>query len=504
MPHRDHPPFRDLRAFLALLEARGLLRRIAEPVSTVLDMTEIHRRVLAAGGPALLFEQPILPDGSRSAHPVLVNLFGTVERVALGFGIEPAGLDRLGEELAALRDPTPPEGFAEAIRRLPLLAAALSMRPKRVGHAPVQERVLTGTEIDLTRLPVQTCWPGEPAPLVTWGLTVTRPPDAVSTSKYNVGVYRCQVAGRDRLIMRWLAHRGGASHHRAWVAKGEPMPVAIVLGADPGTILAAVLPLPQNLSELHFSGLTRGERARLVDCKTVPLKVPADAEMVIEGWVSPTETLPEGPYGDHTGYYNSVDDFPVMTVSAITRRADPIYLSTYTGRPPDEPSRIGEAFNRLFLPILKKQFPEVVDFWLPPEACSYRIAVASITKSYPGQARRVMMGLWSMLPQFAYTKFVILVDPDIDVRNWDDVMWAVATRSDPSRDVMLVDRTPIDYLDFASPQSGLGGKMGLDATTKIGTETTREWGRVLAQDPAVTARVDAVWASLGLDEKGTA
>ncbi len=499
MPHRDHPPFDDLRDFLALLEGRGLLKRIAAPVSTVLDMTEIHRRVLEAGGPALLFEKPILADGTPSPIPVLVNLFGTVERVALGFGIEPSGLDRLGEDLAALRDPTPPEGVADALSRLPLLKAALTMRPKTVRHAPVHERVLTGAEIDLSRLPIQTCWPGEPAPLVTWPLVITRPPDSVSTSKYNVGVYRLQVAGRDRLITRWLAHRGGAAHHRAWAKRGEKMPIAVVIGADPGTILAGVLPLPQELSELHFAGLTRGARSRLVDAKTVPLKVPADAEMVIEGWVSPTETLPEGPYGDHTGYYNSVEDFPVMTVSAITMRAEPIYLSTYTGRPPDEPSRIGEAFNRLFLPLLKKQFPEVVDFWLPPEACSYRIAVASIVKSYPGQARRVMMGLWSMLPQFAYTKFVILVDPDIDVRNWDDVMWAVATRSDPSRDVMLVDRTPIDYLDFASPKSGLGGKMGLDATTKIGTETEREWGRVLARDGDVSARVDALWSHLGLE-----
>ena len=500
MPTRDLPCFRDLGAFVALLERRGLLKRITEPVSTVHDMTEIHRRVLLAGGPALLFERPILADGTPSAHPVLANLFGTVERVALGFGIEPAHLDRLGEELAALRDPTPPESFADALARLPLLRAALATRPKTVGRAPVHDVVETGEAVDLTRLPVQTCWPGEPAPLVTWGLVVTRPPDTTATSKYNVGVYRLQVAGPRRLIARWLAHRGGATHHRAWAKRGEPMPVAVVIGADPGTLLAAVLPLPETLSELHFSGLTRGERARLVAARTVPLKVPADAEMVIEGFVSPTETLPEGPYGDHTGYYNSVEPFPVMEVTALTRRAAPIYLSTFTGRPPDEPSRIGEAFNRLFLPILKKQFPEVADFWLPPEACSYRIAVVSIVKSYPGQARRVMMGLWSMLPQFALTKFVIVVDADIDVRDWQDVMWAISTRSDASRDVMLVDRTPIDYLDFASPKSGLGGKMGLDATTKVGTETEREWGRVLKQDETVAARVDALWSRLGLDE----
>ncbi len=498
MPHRDLPPFADLTAFLAHLDGRGLVKRIAAPVAVDLDMAEIHRRVLAAGGPALFFERPILADGSPSEVPVLVNLFGTVERIAHGFGVEPAGLDRLGEELAALRDPTPPDGLAEALAKLPLLRAALSMRPRRLRHAPVQERVSTGAAIDLRRLPIQTCWPGEPAPLVTWGLVITRPPDTTSTAKYNVGVYRLQVAGPDRLIVRWLANRGGAAHHRAWAARGEDMPVAVVIGADPATLLAAVLPLPENLSELHFSGLLRGARPRLVDCRTIPLQVPADAEFVFEGRVSPTETLPEGPYGDHTGYYNAVEPFPVLRLSAITSRAAPIWLSTYTGRPPDEPSRLGEALNRLFLPILKKQFPEVVDFWLPPEACSYRIAVVSIDKRYPGQARRIMMGLWSMLPQFALTKYVIVVDADIDVRDWTDVMWAVSTRSDASRDVMLVDRTPIDYLDFASPKSGLGGKMGLDATTKIGTETEREWGRVLAVDEATRTRVDALWASLGL------
>ena len=502
MPSRDHPLFSDLRSFLAFLEARGDLVRITEPVSTVLDMTEIHRRVLHRHGPALLFEHPLLPDGSRAAMPVLVNLFGTVERVAAGLGIDAAGLDAFGEELAMLREPTPPESFSDALRRLPMLAAALRLRPRHLRSGPVQEQVLLGEAIDLGRLPVQTCWPGEPAPLVTWGMVVSRPPDTTSTAHYNVGIYRMQVAGPDRLIARWLAHRGGAAHHRAWAATGRDMPVAVVIGADPATILAAVMPLPERLSELHFSGLLRGARARLVDCKTVPLRVPADAEMVIEGVVSARETLPEGPYGDHTGYYNSVEPFPVMQVTAITMRRDPIYLSTYTGRPPDEPSRIGEALNRVFLPILRGQFPEVVDFWLPPEACSYRIAVVSIDKRYPGQARRVMMGLWSMLPQFTYTKLVVVVDRDIDIRSWEDVMWAISTRSDPSRDVMLVERTPIDHLDFASPKSGLGGKMGIDATTKIGTETEREWARVLAPDPDAVARIDALWPSLGLDRPG--
>ena len=499
MPHRDLPRFADLRAFLDFLEARGDLVRIAHPVAVRHDMAEVHRRVLAAGGPALLFEKPILDDGSISPVPVVVNLFGTVARTALGLGVEATGLDRLGDELAALRDPTPPDGVREAIDRLPLLAAALKLRPRRVRTAPVQERILTGAEIDLTRLPIQTCRAGEPAPLVTWGMVVTEPPDASSSAKANVGVYRLQVVGRDRLITRWLAHRGGAQHHRAWAKQGREMPIAVVLGADPATILAAVMPLPEGLSELHFAGLLRGERARLVKAHSVPLWVPADAEMVIEGFVSPTETLPEGPYGDHTGYWNSVEPFPVMRVTAITMRREPIYPSTYTGRPPDEPSRIGEALNRLFLPILKKQFPEVTDFHLPPEACSYRIAVIAIDKRYPGQARRIMMGLWSMLPQFTMTKLVIVVDAGVDVASWEDVMWAISTRSDPSRDVMLVDRTPIDHLDFASPQAGLGGKMGIDATTKIGPETTREWAQVLETDPETAARVDAIWADLGLD-----
>lgn len=498
LPSRDLPLFPDLRGFLAHLEARGDLVRVTEPVAIVHDATEIHRRVLEARGAALLFERPLRPDGTVSDVPLLMNLFGTVERVAAGLGLNPENLGRLGDELAALRDPTPPEGVRDALARLPLLAAALSTRPRRVARPAVQERVVTGADVDLGRLPITTNWPGEPAPLLTWPLVITRPPESTSTARYNVGVYRCQVAAKDRLITRWLAHRGGARHHRAWAAEGREMPVAIAVGADPATILAAVLPLPETLSELHFSGLLRGARPRLADALTVPLKVPADAEVVIEGWVSPTETLPEGPYGDHTGYYNSVEPFPVMRVTAITTRRDPIFLSTYTGRPPDEPSRIGEALNRLFLPLLRKQFPEVTDFWLPPEACSYRVAVVAIRKTYPGQARRVMMGLWSMLPQFAYTKFVIVVDDDVDVRSWDDLMWVISTRSDPSRDLMIVDRTPIDYLDFASPRSGLGGKMGLDATTKIGTETEREWGRVLKQAPEVAARVDALWDRLGV------
>jgi 4-hydroxy-3-polyprenylbenzoate decarboxylase len=359
-------------------------------------------------------------------------------------------------------------------------------------------RILRDREVDLCKLPVQTCWPGEPAPLITWPLVVTRPPDSTATDDYNVGVYRMQVLGSDRAIVRWLAHRGGARHHHLWRMRGEDMPIAVVIGADPATILSAVLPLPETLSEIHFSGLLRGARPRLVPCETVPLFVPSEAEIVLEGFVSAEETAPEGPYGDHTGYYNSVEPFPVMRVTAITMRPNPIYLSTFTGRAPDEPSRIGEALNELFVPLVQRQFPEIVDVRLPPEACSYRIAIVSLRKRYPGQARRLMLGLWSLLPQFSYTKLLILVDDDVDPHCWDDVMWAVATRSDPSRDLVTISNTPIDYLDFASPKPGLGSKLGIDATNKIGSETDREWGRVLRMDPAVSARVDEIWNQLGL------
>ncbi len=496
MLNRVKPPFPDLRAFMAYLESRGQLVKIRRPVSVVHDLTEIHRRVLAENGPALLIEHPIKADGTPSEMPILVNLFGTVERVACGFGITPDKLGELGEALAEMRAPVPPQSLSDALSKLPMARAALAMRPKTAKTAAVQSVIWRGDEIDLGRLPVQIPWPNEPAPLITWGLVFTKPPEHGGAD--NVGVYRMQVLGRDRLIMRWLAHRGGAKHHHQWQKQGRDMPVAIVIGADPAMILAAVLPLPEDLSEIKFSGLLRGERPVLTPCVSVPLQVPADAEIVIEGIVSATETAPEGPYGDHTGYYNSVEQFPVLTVTAITTRKDPVYLSTYTGRPPDEPSRLGEAFNDIFLPVAKRQFPEIVDLWLPPEACSYRIAVASIKKRYPGQARRLMMGLWSMLPQFSYTKLLIIVDDDINVRDWADVMWAVSTRSDTSRDMVSITDTPIDYLDFASPKSGLGGKLGIDATNKIGAETQREWGEVLTMDKAVVARVDAMWSSLGL------
>ncbi|TFV80447.1 UbiD family decarboxylase [Bradyrhizobium frederickii] len=496
---RDVPRFRDLADFLRFIESRGQLRRVREKVSVVHEITEIHRRVLGAHGPALLFEQPVKADGRPSEMPLLANLFGTVERIAWGMGIAPDRLEELGQLMAELRAPRPPNSIREAFGKLPLARAALATRPRTRAAAPVQDCVAMGPDIDLARLPVQICWPGEPAPLITWPLVITVPPDsATADQEENVGVYRMQVLGRDRAIIRWLAHRGGARHHQQWKAVGRDMPVAIVIGADPATILAAVLPLPETMSELRFAGILRGERPDLAPCLTVPLAIPAEAEIVIEGFVSATETAPEGPYGDHTGYYNSVEEFPVMRVTAITNRRQPVYLSTFTGRAPDEPSRIGEALNRLFVPLIRQQFPEVTDCWLPPEACSYRIAVAAIKKRYPGQARRLMLGLWSILPQFSYTKLLIVVDDDIDVRDWQAVMWAVSTRSDASRDLVTLTDTPIDYLDFASPKSGLGGKLGIDATTKIPPEMDREWGVPLTMDPAVIARVDAMWSNLGL------
>jgi len=496
---RDHPRFRGLRDFLAFLTARGDLARIAAPVDVALDMTEVQRRVLRVGGPALRFDGPTV-SGRSATMPVIANLFGTEERVAAGLGVRRERVGELGELLAALREPAPIDGLKDALSRWPMIRAALSTRPAIVASPPCQEVRHVGAAADLTALPVQTCWPGEPAPLITWPLVITRPPggDWGDTGRYNLGVYRMQVAGRGSAILRWLAHRGGARHHAQWRKLGREMPVAVVIGADPATILSAVLPLPETVPELRFSGLLRGERPVLVPCVSVPLAVPAEAEIVIEGFVSPNETAPEGPYGDHTGYYNSVEPFPVMRVTAVTTRRAPLYLSTFTGRAPDEPSRIGEALNVLFLPLLQRQFPEVVDLWLPPEACSYRIAVVAIAKRYPGQARRLMLGLWSLLPQFSYTKLVIVVDDDIDPRDWAQVMWAVATRADASRDLVTLADTPIDYLDFASPKPGLGGKLGIDATNKLPPETEREWGRPMVMDPAVTARIDALWPSLGL------
>ena len=416
---------------------------------------------------------------------------------------EPDQLREVGETLAFLRQPEPPSGWREAIEMLPLLNTVRAMKPRTIGAGPVQEVVLTGDDIDLGRLPIQTCWPGEPAPLVTWPLVVTKGPSRSRIDNYNLGIYRMQVVGRDKTLMRWLAHRGGAQQHRRWAEeKREPLPAAAVIGADPGTILAAVTPVPDTLSEYQFAGLLRGQKVELVRAKTVPLEVPAEAEIVIEGHVSLDDYRDEGPFGDHTGYYNAVEPFPVFTVSAITMRRDPIYLSTYTGRPPDEPSILGEALNEVFIPLLVQQFPEIVDFWLPPEGCSYRIAVVSIKKSYAGHAKRVMMAVWSYLRQFMYTKWVIVVDDDIDARDWKDVMWAVSTRMDPARDITIVENTPIDYLDFASPEPGLGAKIGLDATTKIGPETSRTWGRRIRMADEVVEQVTSKWDSYGLPGSG--
>jgi 4-hydroxy-3-polyprenylbenzoate decarboxylase len=448
-------------------------------------MTAVHRAVLEASGPVLRFQQPVMPDETVSDIPVITNLFGTAMRVAAGLGVTPDKLDELGEFLAALRAPTPPNGLRDAYGRWPMLKAALSARPKTVKSAPVQQIVHEGADVDLTALPIQTHWPGDAGPLITWPVVVTRPydTDLKQVEHYNAGVYRAQVLARDKLIMRWLPHRGGAAHHQSWARQGEKTPVAVVLGADPATLLSAALPLPETVSELSFAGALNETRPRLVQAKTIPLMVPAEAEMLLEGWVSPDECAPEGPFGDHTGYYNPAEPFPVMQITAVTHRRDPLYLSTYTGRPPDEPAIIGEVFNRLALPTIRAQIPEIIDLWLPPAACSYRMAIVSIDKRYPGQARRVMMALWGMLPQFSYTKMIVVVDGDINVRSWDDISWALATRMDPGRDVMVLENTPMDYLDFASPQAGLAGKLGLDATTKIGHETTRDWGKVMQTSP---------------------
>ena len=501
--------YRSLRDFVARLEAERLLVRVTEPVSTHLEMTEIQTRLLAEGGPAVLFENPVREDGSAGGMPVLVNLFGTVERVAMAVTMggderrDARAMRGVGETLAFLRQPEPPGGFREAWEKLPLLRTVLAMRPRTRSSAPCQEIVLQGDDINLSKLPIQTCWPGEPAPLITWPLVVTRGPGKRREDDYNLGIYRMQVLGPNQALMRWLKHRGGAQHHARWAAeKPEPLPAAVVIGADPGTILAAVTPVPDTLSEYQFAGLLRGARVELADCRTVPLKVPAEAEIVLEGHVALDDYRPEGPYGDHTGYYNAVEPFPVFTISAITMRRDPIYLSTFTGRPPDEPSVLGEALNEVFLPLLQQQFPEIVDFWLPPEGCSYRIAVISMRKAYPGHAKRVMLGAWSYLRQFLYTKWVIVVDDDIDARDWKDVMWAISTRMDPVRDVTLIENTPIDYLDFASPEPGLGGKIGLDATNKWPPETKRDWGRKIRMDEKVIAAVTEKWPRLCLPGSG--
>ncbi|GER06892.1 3-polyprenyl-4-hydroxybenzoate decarboxylase [Iodidimonas muriae] len=496
--------FSSLRDFIDHLERTGDLVRVSEPVSTHLEMTEIQTRVIAEGGPAILFENVHDEHGKPATMPVLVNLYGTVARVAGAIGRTPDQLREVGETLAFLRQPEPPKGLRQAWELLPLAKQVLAMRPKSVRRALCQEQVFTGDDINLDRLPIQGCWPNEPAPLITWPLVVTKGPTDKAEDNYNLGIYRMQKLDQKRTLMRWLKHRGGAQQYGRWAKeKREPLPAAVVIGADPGTTLAAVTPVPDTLSEYQFAGLLRGKPVELVDCKTVPLQVPANAEIVLEGHVSLEDYGDEGPYGDHTGYYNSVEPFPVFTLSAITMRRDPIYLSTYTGRPPDEPSVLGEALNEVFIPLIRQQFPEITDFWLPPEGCSYRIAVVSMKKAYAGHAKRVMMGVWSYLRQFMYTKFVIVVDDDIDARSWADVMWAMSTRMDPVRDTTMVEGTPIDYLDFASPVSGLGGKIGFDATNKLPGETNREWGREIAMETDIVDQVTEKWSRLGLPGTGT-
>ena len=490
--------YHDLRDFIAQLESIGELKRIGIEIDPRFEMTEICDRVLRAGGPALLFEKP-----AGHTMPVLANLFGTARRVALGMGEESlTALREVGKLLAYLKEPEPPKGIKDAWDKLPTLRQVLNMPPKLVSSAPCQEIVQESTEVDLAQLPIQHCWPGDVAPLITWGLTVTRGPQGFPESKprQNLGIYRLQVIGRNKLIMRWLAHRGGALDFRDHCLRhpGQPFPVAVALGADPATLLAAVTPIPDSLAEYQFAGLLRGSRTELVNCLGSELQVPASAEIVLEGHVDPNETALEGPYGDHTGYYNEQATFPVFTIERLTRRSAPIYHSTYTGKPPDEPAMLGVALNEVFIPLLQKQFPEITDFYLPPEGCSYRLAIVSIRKQYPGHAKRVMFGIWSFLRQFMYTKTIIVVDDDVDIRDWKEVIWAMSTRTDTARDTLIVENTPIDYLDFASPVAGLGSKMGIDATNKWPGETQREWGRPIVMDAAVKQRVDVLWGELGL------
>lgn len=485
--------YKDLRDFIAQLEKKGELKRITQEVDPVLEMTEICDRTLKQGGPALLFENP-------KGHniPVLANLFGTPDRVAMGMGeTSVTALRGVGELLSQLKEPEPPKGMKDAMDKIPVFKNVLNMAPKLVKNPPCQELIRIGDEIDLGQYPIQTCWPDDAGPLITWPLVITKGP---YKERQNLGIYRLQVIAKNKVIMRWLAHRGGALDYREWqeTHPGEPFPISVALGADPATILAAVTPVPDTLSEYAFAGLLRGSKTEVAKSQTNDLQVPASAEIVLEGFLYPGETAPEGPFGDHTGYYNEVDEFPVFTIERITQRQAPIYHSTYTGKPPDEPAVLGVALNEVFVPILQKQFPEITDFYLPPEGCSYRMAVISMKKQYAGHAKRVMLGTWSYLRQFMYTKFVIVVDDDIDVHNWQEVIWAITTRMDPARDLTILENTPIDYLDFASPVSGLGSKVGFDATNKWPGETTREWGRVISMSDDVVKKVDEMWESLGI------
>ncbi len=485
--------YKDLRDFISQLEQKGELKRIQYQADPDLEITEICDRTLKQEGPALLFENPKGYD-----IPLLGNLFGTPHRVAMGMGAESVtALREIGTLLAYLKEPEPPKGMRDAWEKAPVFKQVLNMAPKMVKKPACQEVVYRGDEVDLGRYPIQRCWPEDVAPLITWALVVTKGPHK---DRQNLGIYRQQVIAKNKVIMRWLTHRGGALDFKEWQTAhpGEPFPVAVALGADPATILGAVTPVPDTLSEYAFAGLLRGSKTELSTCLTHSLQIPASAEIVLEGFIYPDETAPEGPFGDHTGYYNEVDEFPVFTIETITERKNPIYHSTYTGRPPDEPAILGVALNEVFVPILQKQFPEIVDFYLPPEGCSYRMAVISMKKQYSGHAKRVMLGTWSYLRQFMYTKFVIVVDDDVDARNWKDVVWAMTTRMDPARDLTILENTPIDYLDFASPVSGLGSKVGFDATNKWPGETTREWGRPIIMDKKIVDQVDGVWQSLGI------
>ncbi|WP_375326664.1 UbiD family decarboxylase [Candidatus Tisiphia endosymbiont of Nemotelus uliginosus] len=488
--------FQDLPQFLKLLEKNGHLKRISYPVSTNLEITEISKRALLQNGPALLFENVIKNDGTKSNIPVLTNLYASTQRIALGLNLGgKEDLRQFGELLAFLKTPELPSSFKEIFAMLPIAKRIFSMSPKMVSKAPCQEVVLHNPDINI--LPIQTCWPLDVAPLITWGIVVTKGPTKEKIDNYNLGIYRLQVVAPNKLIMRWLKMRGGAQQHQRWqAAKKDAFPAAIVIGTSPFVTMAAVMPIPDNISEYNFAGLLRGKSIELVDCININMKVPAYSEIVIEGYVSLDEYLPEGPFGDHTGYYNDIEYFPVFHIKTITMKKQPIYLSTYTGKPPDEPSILGEALNEIFIPILQQQFPEIIDFWLPPEGCSYRVAVVSIRKAYPGQAKRIMMGIWSFLRQFMYTKFIIIVDEDINIRDWPEVIWALSTRSDPARDSMIIENSPIDYLDFASPVSGLGSKIGIDATNKLSPETSRNWGQKIEMTDDVIKKIDKIWESL--------
>ncbi len=483
--------YKDLRDFITQLEQLGELKRIRLEIDPYLEMTEVCDRILRSGGPALLFENP-----KGHSIPVLGNLFGTPKRVALGMGqTSVSALREVGKLLAFLKEPEPPKGFKDALNKFPLFKQVLNMPQKIISKAPCQENVWVGDEVDLSRIPIQTCWPEDAGPLITWGLVITQGPHK---SRQNLGIYRQQIIEKNKVIMRWLSHRGGALDFQEWqqTHKGEPFPIAVALGTDPATILGAVTPVPDTLSEYAFAGLLRGSRTQVTRCLTHNLQVPANAEFVLEGFIYPDEMAPEGPFGDHTGYYNEVETFPVFTIERLTHRNQPIYHSTYTGRPPDEPAILGVALNEVFIPILQKQFPEITDFYLPPEGCSYRMAIVSIKKQYPGHAKRIMFGVWSFLRQFMYTKFVIITDADVNIRNWKDVIWAMTTRMDPARDTTIIENTPIDYLDFASPVSGLGGKIGFDATNKWRGETQRQWGKPIGMTREVKEKIDGLWDEL--------